>query len=263
MSSYKDTTGYEVVFNDAPGRIVCLVPSLTELLFDIGLGSEIVGITDFCKYPATRVKAIPRTGPPLTTDVDAVRSLQPDLIIASAQENANDVILTLRKDFPVWVADVRTLSDALDTIRTLGEITDKSQNAHWLASQIDRRFKEFNAEWSMPRPVKVLYLSSVAPVTIAGENTIISNILEATGFKNIFLQSGVYSVNEISDIPVSPEVIIVPDFVPIHDNTLQRIRSAFPKARCYFADQLQMSGYGSRLLRTPNYLRELFSDIPK
>src|SRR3954471_7687045 len=95
-------------------RIVSLVPSQTELLYALGLSEEVVGITKFCVHPKNWFRTKQRIGGTKTVNIDAVRTLQPDLIIANKEENVRDQIEALERIAPVWVSDIETLEDAVE-----------------------------------------------------------------------------------------------------------------------------------------------------
>jgi ABC-type Fe3+-hydroxamate transport system substrate-binding protein len=109
MSSLTDQMHRTVQVPAAPQRIVSLVPSQTELLYDLGLGERVVGITKFCIHPETWFKTKHRIGGTKKVDMDKVRALKPDLIIGNKEENDRNDIQTLEKEFPVWMSDIRDL----------------------------------------------------------------------------------------------------------------------------------------------------------
>src|SRR3954451_12154599 len=101
-------------------RIVSLVPSQTELLFDLGLDEEVVGITKFCIHPQSWWRKKQRVGGTKTVKTNAVKALQPDLIIANKEENVKDQVEVLKQTAPVYVSDVSTFDDALNMIILVG-----------------------------------------------------------------------------------------------------------------------------------------------
>ncbi|HSU51755.1 MAG TPA: helical backbone metal receptor, partial [Segetibacter sp.] len=105
-----------------PKRIVSLVPSQTELLYSLGLENEVVGITKFCVHPEKWFKTKQRVGGPKTVDVDMVKSLQPDLVIANKEENVKEQIEALQHFSSVWVTDIETVEDALLMIHSIGAL---------------------------------------------------------------------------------------------------------------------------------------------
>ena len=116
-----------------PQRIVSLVPSQTELLFDLGLTEEVVGITKFCIHPADKVREKTIVGGTKTLHFDRIHALQPDLIIANKEENTREQIEALQAQYRVHVTDITTLPDALAMIRTVGQLVGKAPQADSLA----------------------------------------------------------------------------------------------------------------------------------
>src|SRR5580693_4164704 len=117
MRLFTDMIGKEVEVNCPPGRIISLVPSQTELLYDLGLDEEVVGITKFCVHPEEWFRNKKRVGGTKTVHIDIVRSLQPDLVIANKEENTKEQIEELALLYPVWVSNIQTIGEALQMIR--------------------------------------------------------------------------------------------------------------------------------------------------
>ena len=119
LRQFTDQLARVVTFSYPPKRIISLVPSQTELLFELGLNDEIVGITKFCLHPAVQFKVKTKIGGTKKLDIELIRSLKPDLIIGNKEENTKEDIELLQKEFPIWISDVSTLEDAMFTIRRL------------------------------------------------------------------------------------------------------------------------------------------------
>src|SRR5579863_4514221 len=111
-----DQLGTRLDIKIPPERIISLVPSQTELLFDLGLEEQIVGVTRFCVHPAEKVAMKVKVGGTKRFDFEKIASLNPDLIIGNKEENYLEGIEALRKEYPVWMSDIFTLKDALDMI---------------------------------------------------------------------------------------------------------------------------------------------------
>ena len=140
--TYIDQMGRSLNLPGTPRRIVSLVPSQTELLADLNLEKEVVGITKFCVHPAKWYKNKSRIGGTKSVHLDRIRALRPDLIIGNKEENDREMIRELEREFPVWMSEVYNLDDALQMIRMLGEICDRSAKAGIMASEISSRMKE-------------------------------------------------------------------------------------------------------------------------
>ncbi len=106
-----------------PRRVVSLVPSVTESLFDLGLGEAVVGVTDYCRYPAEAVAALPRVGGPKNPRLEAVLALRPDLVIANREENTPQVVRGLEAaGVPVWVTFPNTVAETVAFLQALAAL---------------------------------------------------------------------------------------------------------------------------------------------
>ncbi|MEO9210878.1 MAG: helical backbone metal receptor, partial [Ginsengibacter sp.] len=111
-------------------RIISLVPSLTELLFDLGLEEEVIGITKFCVHPNNWFRTKTRIGGTKDIHFEKIFALAPDLIIANKEENIKEQIEELAKKYDVLVTDINDLQQAEDAINTIGLFTQKSETAN-------------------------------------------------------------------------------------------------------------------------------------
>ena len=134
--NFIDHLGNTIELSETPKRIISIVPSQTELLFDLGLNEEIVGITKFCIHPKELVKGKTRVGGTKTIDIGKIRSLKPDLIIGNKEENDQSQIIELQKEFTVWMSDIYNLNDAYKTIKDIGELVNKNKESLLLISNI-------------------------------------------------------------------------------------------------------------------------------
>src|SRR4051794_13866708 len=139
MKVFKDQMGNEIGLSGLPKWIISLVPSQTELLFDLGLESEIAGITRFCIHPHGKVKHIPKIGGTKKFDFEKISSLNPDLILGNKEENYREGIEALQKKFPVWMSDIKDVYDALFMIQSIGEITGREEEAYPIAFGIKKK----------------------------------------------------------------------------------------------------------------------------
>ncbi|MCG9880164.1 MAG: helical backbone metal receptor, partial [Bacteroidia bacterium] len=131
-----DQMGNRVSLSNEPLRIVSLVPSQTELLYDFGLTKEVVGQTLFCIHPNEMHLVKPRVGGTKKLDINKIRALNPTLIIGNKEENTREQIEELQKEFPVWMSDIQNLDQAIDMIEKLGTMLDKRIRAQEIIQQI-------------------------------------------------------------------------------------------------------------------------------
>src|SRR5213079_3444266 len=128
MPALLDATGVGLPTEAAPRRIVSLIPSTTETLCALGLADALVGVTVYCREPAEVTRTKRKIGGEKTPDLDAIRALGPDLVVANVEENVREHIDRLRAwAIPVWVTYPRTVADGLRLIRELGEVTGMRQ----------------------------------------------------------------------------------------------------------------------------------------
>ena len=113
---FKDQLNRTIELGQVPKRIISLVPSQTELLHYLGLDKEVIGITKFCIHPQEWFRQKERVGGTKNVNIKKVIELQPDLIIANKEENVQEQVEELAKDFPVWISDVNNLPEALQMI---------------------------------------------------------------------------------------------------------------------------------------------------
>ncbi len=256
MINVKDQLGNIVHLSEVPKRIISLVPSQTELLFDLGLKDEVVGITKFCVHPKEWFDSKQRVGGTKKVNMGLVVSLQPDLIIANKEENTQEDIKALREIAPVWISDVVTYEDALDMIRQVGMLTAKEEEANRLVSEIDAAFNALDVPTGKPGK-EVLYCIWNDPLMAVGKDTFIDEMLKKCGYSNCIYQSR---------YPIVEPPSIDPDYVflssePFHFNQSheEQIRKLFPKASVIRVDGEAFSWYGSRMLKSPIYFERLIN----
>ncbi len=243
-----------------PQRIISVVPSQTELLFDLGLDDEIIGITKFCIHPANKVKGKPTVGGTKTLHLDQIHALQPDLILANKEENSREQIEELQRHYPVHVTDIITLSDALAMICEVGQLVGRAHQADKMVQQIA---SSFSSLLPLPFPSSVAYLIWRNPYMVAAGDTFIHAMLEAAGFQNAFASHTRYPDVSPDDLrAVNPDLIFLSsEPYPFTEKHIAELQDICPSARVRVVDGEVFSWYGSRLLQTGPYLRNLQNEI--
>ena len=154
MKTFTDQLNRRIKINFPPKRIVSLVPSQTELLVDLGLENELVGITRFCIHPKNIFDTKTKVGGTKNYNLDKIRALKPDLIIANKEENDKESLETLAKEFPVWISDIKNLEEANTMILEVGKLCAKENEAIKIVTKIENSFaslKEFQIK-KKPKP---------------------------------------------------------------------------------------------------------------
>lgn len=266
MTEHTDQMGFDLTLAEVPKRIVSLVPSQTELLFDLGLDESLVGITRYCVHPAVKAQGKTLVGGTKNPDIDLIRALQPDLIIGNKEENRLEDIELLKKEFPVWLSDVNTLPDALWMMRELGQLVGNSSSADWIANRVEQRFADLTEHVSQrQKSPRVAYLIWRKPWMVAGGGTFIDSMLTVAGFTNVFANTPRYPECTLADFKSAvPDILLVStEPYPFHEKHLPEIQALVPTAIVKLVDGELFSWYGSRLLRTPAYLTDLQASLKK
>jgi ABC-type Fe3+-hydroxamate transport system substrate-binding protein len=259
MISVIDQMGKTVTLNGTPQRIVSLVPSQTELLYYLGLIP--VGQTVFCIHPSDKFKSANKIGGTKNLNIDAIRALNPDLIIGNKEENNKDQINVLEQEFPVWMSDVNSLDDAYEMIYKVGLITGKLDKVEKLNGEILAQFNRLIT----PKSAKptVLYLIWDKPYFGVGNNTFIHDILSKAGLLNVLESSSRYpELDDESIFKMNPDYIFLSsEPFPFAEKHLDLIQSKFSASKVILVDGEAFSWYGNRLLDTPQYIEKIISDI--
>lgn len=254
---FTDQMNRTVRLERTPRRIVSLVPSQTELLFDLGLDDEVVGITKFCIYPEKWFQSKQRVGGTKQLHLDVIKDLNPDLIIGNKEENTKEDIEALESVCPVWMSDIYTVEDALDMIRSLGELTEKGKESSALIENIRN---EFAALASDKIKKSVLYFIWKDPQYVVGRNTFIDSMLTTIGFENYC--SGERYPEWDSDQPNEPDLVFLSsEPFPFKQEHITEFQAKFPKSKIRIIDGEMFSWYGSRMQLAPAYFRQLFKEL--
>lgn len=243
-----------------PKSIVSLVPSQTELLYDLGLDEATTGITKFCIHPDAWFQSKTRVGGTKTLHIDKIKDLQPDLILANKEENIKEQIEALLAVAPVWVSDIHTLEDALDMIRTIGRLTDRYEKADMISRLIEQRFGNIKQP---EEALNTLYLIWRQPWMSVGRNTFIHHVMERAGFGNSCKNHARYPELSSEEIRMlNPSLILLSsEPYPFKEKHIAELQELLPGAKIMLADGEMFSWYGSRLLHTPAYLETLWRRI--
>ena len=256
MQEFIDQLRRKITLPDIPQKIISLVPSQTELLFDLGLDEEVIGITKFCVHPNKWFKNKTRIGGTKNIDIEKIASLKPDLVIANKEENIKEQIEALKAIAPVWVSDVNNLMDALEMIEMVGLLVNKKQNADLFAEQIRSSFNTLETISNKP---KTCYLIWREPFMTVGGDTYINNLMQHAGFDNVFAYAKRYPSITIKDMVDSKceLVLLSSEPYPFKEKHLLELRAQLPNAKLLLVDGGMFSWYGSRLLKVPAYFKKL------
>lgn len=256
-----DQMGRKVNVPASPQRIISLVPSQTELLYDLGLGERVVGITKFCIHPESWFKTKHRVGGTKKVDMDKIRALKPDLIIGNKEENERKDIQALEKEFPVWMSDIRDLDGAVDMIQRIGHLTGTTEHANEITTRINLGFAALRP---IEPPLTVAYLIWREPFMAAGQATFVNDMLLRCGLTNVF-DEGDARYPEVSDQALAeadPDIILLSsEPYPFREKHIADINMICPGTPVKLVDGEMFSWYGSRLANAPGYFQAFLSDL--
>lgn len=233
-----------------PSRIVSLVPSTTETLFDLGAGDRVVGVTRFCVRPDL-ARRLPKVGGTKDVDVQHVLALKPDLVLANREENLPDPISSLQSSTRVHVAQPGTVDQALDEIRTLAGLLNLPTPAiSWVAS-IQDHLRDLKP-WT-ERPLTVVAYIWRDPWMACGGDTFASDLLARAGLRNLIADQRRYpEVPPERLASLRPDLILLPSepfpFRARHAEELATL-SGLPLDRFQAMDGEHLTWHGTRLAR--------------
>jgi len=253
--SFFDQLGNQITISHSPQRIISLVPSQTELLYDLGLEQQVAGITKFCVHPPHWLAEKQVVGGTKNFRFDIIEKINPDLIIGNKEENYKEGIGQLQEKFPVWMSDIVSLPQAMEMISGIGAVTSKETKAAEIIHSITTAFSHIKK-----RPQKrALYLIWRKPWMAAGADTFIHAIIELLGLVNCLETKPRYP--ELSDDEIrslAPEVIFLSsEPYPFAEKHRDELMALCPSAKIMLVDGEMFSWYGSRLLKAPQYFNSL------
>jgi ABC-type Fe3+-hydroxamate transport system substrate-binding protein len=254
-----DQIGYQFELKSTPQRIISLVPSQTELLYDLGSDDKVVGITKFCIHPKEWFETKNRVGGTKTVNFEKIAALQPDLIIANKEENTQAEIEALQKLYPIYTSDIYNLKDSLKMMEAIGEITNTTEKAKQIVNQINN---DFTALKPRKTPKNVLYFIWKNPYMTIGKDTFIKDMLNRCGFNHLDLGIRYPEVDENQLKELTPDFIFLSsEPYPFKEKDRIQLKELCPKSEVVLVDGEMFSWYGSRLLKSVKYFIDLNDKI--
>jgi ABC-type Fe3+-hydroxamate transport system substrate-binding protein len=200
-----DVRGRAFDFPEPPRRVISLVPSLTETLFDLGAGDAVIAITDFCIFPPNL--ALPRVGGTKNPRVDEIRALAPDLVHMNLEENLRRHAEAIEGFAPVFVSEPKRVEDVIALIGQLGAIHGCAARAAELADEMRAQLR------AMPKRAFTFACPIWKnPWMWCGGDTYVSRLVEAAGGTNVLATRERYPQLALEEVlALNPEVVFLPD----------------------------------------------------
>ena len=254
-----DQLGRHIDTSKAFKRIVCLVPSQTELLCDLGLRHLLVGITKFCVHPKNIKDTITVVGGTKSVHWETLKSLEPDIVLCNKEENTLEIVQQLETFTKVHVADIYTLEDCYQLIWDYGELFKVERQSHQVIVAIQNQAAHYATFINGRSRLKVAYMIWKKPWMLAGGDTFVNHLLEVAGYDNVFKDRTRYPLVELSDLKNAPLDILFlsSEPYPFSQKHKKELEAILPGIQIVLVDGEFFSWYGSRLPLAFNYFKAL------
>lgn len=240
-------------------RIISLVPSLTELLINLGLEDQLIGRTRFCIHPKKSVKNIEIFGGTKNPNIEKIIGFEPDLIIANKEENRKEDISALEKHADILLTEINTVEDALFEIDRIGLKTGTTKQAEKLITRINRVLQQKPET----KAIQTAYFIWKDPWMTVGSDTYIHDVMKKYGLINIYgdqLRYPTTTLEELSNL--SPELILLSsEPYPFKEKQINEIKTHYPNSRIELVNGEWFSWYGSRMASSFESLNAWRADL--
>lgn len=258
MIESSDQMNNTIRLESFPRRIISLVPSQTELLYDLNLEDGVVGITKFCIHPDSWFHSKQRVGGTKNVSLEKVSELKPDLIIGNKEENTQTDIEKLKEIAPVWMSDIDTLQHSVEMILEIGKITNRENESVQLAKAIQQNFSDLSKKIS--KKWTCLYFMWKDPYFTVGKNTFIDAMIESCGGINLQTESR-YPEWDFSKTILPDVILLSSEPYPFNESHIDFFHKKYPQSQVVLVDGEYFSWYGSRLEKAPMYFENLLKEI--
>lgn len=210
-ATFTDEVGRTVEVSGPPRRIVSVAPNVTEILFALGLGDRLVGVSTYCQYPPEALK-IEKIGGYINPSLEKIVALRPDLVVGIAEGDLRTFVdkLTALK-IPVYIANPRDALEVLTSIRKIGEVTFAPEPARKIVLSMEEKIRSIRDKVEgRPRP-RVLHILDFNPLISAGKGTFVDDLIRLGGGRNLAeTATGKYPRFSMEEVLIQdPEVILL------------------------------------------------------
>ncbi len=258
-----DAAGVRHAPAGADARIVSLVPSVTELLFDLGLGAQVVGRTAFCVYPQPAVKKVKSVGGTKQVNFEKLAGLQPTHVIVNVDENPKGMVDAIAAMGPtIVVTHPIEVEDNVALYRLLGGLFERAAEAEALVARFTERLAALKARAATLPERRVLYLIWREPWMTVSADTYIARVLALVNWQTLGHDPAVrYPTIALTDALLAEAdlVLFSSEPFPFQERHLDDFRAAFPThaSKARLIDGQRVSWYGSRAILGLDYVGDL------
>jgi iron complex transport system substrate-binding protein len=209
--TFKDAMGREVTLAASPRRIIPLAPALTEILYYLGLGDSVEGVTEYSYYPPEAEKK-PSIGSYVDPNIEKIISLSPDLVIGTKDGNLpNSIYLLEQAKIPVYVVNPRNVRDVISMIRDVGSLCGVPEKAARLTAELNKRLDLIESLVASSNKPLVFLQINISPIMTVNKNTFHNDIITLAGGVNMAAGEPMtyprISIEEV--IRKKPDIIII------------------------------------------------------
>jgi len=239
-------------------KIVSLVPSITETLFDFGLTkNEVIGRTKFCIHPEELVKNVQIIGGTKNLNIEKIKALKPDLIIANKEENEKLQVEELMKDLKVWVTDIQTLEDNSQFITEVGILLNEKDKA----LSFNQEILKILIDKANLSTKKVSYLIWKNPYMTIGSDTFIHDVLEKMGLENICKNQTRYPEISLAEMQKAEFILLSSEPFPFQQKHIDELKNELPNSKIILVDGEAFSWFGTHISKCAEYYKNLQKQI--
>lgn len=259
MKTITDQIGNTFTIDKSPERIICLVPSITELLVDLGLKDKIVGVTKFCVHPKELREHKTIIGGTKNIKLEKIEALNPDIILCNKEENTKEIVTNCSKICNVYVSNIYTIKDTIAIIKTYGKLFNCDEKAQEIIEKLTLEIKDFKDFIKNKTVLKVAYFIWKNPWMVAANKTFINHLLEINNFENTFKNIERYPEIKILELEKRnlDLVLLSSEPYPFKEKDLLELKNRTINCSVQLVDGALFSWYGTRLLRAFKYFKNL------
>ena len=240
----RDGLGEILKFDQPPKRVISLVPSITEWLVDVRV--DVIGRTKFCIHPKAAVQSIPLVGGTKNFRFDTIKELNPDLIIGNKEENYQEGIDLLKKDFNVWMTEIGSFQESITCFDQLSTCLEVRENWGVLRDKLNHQYRlHIDKDKGT-----VVYLIWQKPYMAIGDNTFVNSMLSDFGYKNLIKTDRYPEVTMEEVIRLNPEFLLLSsEPYPFKQKHVEELQSQLKSSTVKLVNGEYYSWYGTRLLK--------------
>lgn len=257
-----DQLNHRLVIATPPQRVISLVPSLTELLVDLGLEDRLVGVTKFCVHPSHLRKTKTIVGGTKNVHQTKIENLNPDFILCNKEENTQNIVLECQSMAPTYVSDIYEIKDVIQLISDLGQIFNVRGKSEKLVKQLVDKAERFQKDCLRYPTLVVAYCIWRGPWMVAANQTFIHHLLLLCNFENAFEDEVRYPEIDLKEIPKHTDCIFLSsEPFPFREKHIKEVNTLLPDKKAIIVDGEYFSWYGSRLLKAMDYFKKLRAEL--